>query len=72
MPDTREARASVTGALRALEGVLSRGGRRTALANAHAAVLEDRARAAARRDAERALAAVVERGGPAALPAPRT
>ncbi|WP_049571083.1 hypothetical protein [Streptomyces sp. SBT349] len=62
------ARPSMTGTLRALEGVLLRGGRRTALRNAWAAVEEDRVRAAARRDAERALAAVADRARPAALP----
>ncbi|MDT0344641.1 hypothetical protein [Streptomyces litchfieldiae] len=65
------ARPTVTGTLRVLEGVLLRGGRRRALRNARTAVLQDRARAAARRDAERALAAASERVRPAVLPAPR-
>ncbi|RKN12195.1 hypothetical protein [Streptomyces radicis] len=67
------ARPSVTGTLRALEGVLLGAGRRTALRNARAAVEEDRERAAARREAERALAAVAGRrppGGPVRSLAP--
>jgi hypothetical protein len=55
-------RPSVTGTLRVLEERLLRGGRRTALRNAWSAVLEDRERAAARSEAERALEAVRSRG----------
>ncbi|TDC73813.1 hypothetical protein [Streptomyces hainanensis] len=55
------ARPSVTGTLRLLEERLLRGGRRTALRNAWAAVQEDRERAAARSEAERVLQAVGDR-----------
>lgn len=47
--------------LRLLEERLLRGGRRTALRNAWAAVQEDRERAAARSEAEQALRAVRDR-----------
>ncbi|MDT0307580.1 hypothetical protein RM780_11470 [Streptomyces sp. DSM 44917] len=60
-------RPTVGNALRALEERLLRGGRRTALHNAWAAVQEDRVRAAARLDAERALRAAQPVG-----PAPRS
>ncbi|TDC09275.1 hypothetical protein E1265_32415 [Streptomyces sp. 8K308] len=47
--------------LRLLEERLLRGGRRTALRNAWAAVQEDRERAVARTEAEQALRAVRDR-----------
>ncbi|AEW93685.1 MULTISPECIES: SCO2195 family GlnR-regulated protein [Streptomycetaceae] len=45
----------VTGALRAVESLLLRGGQRTARRNAWTAVLEDRKRARARREAQSVL-----------------
>ncbi|GHF32351.1 hypothetical protein GCM10010218_11700 [Streptomyces mashuensis] len=56
---------SVTGALRALEGLLLRGGQRTARRNAWTAVLEDRRRARDRRAAQHVLEAL-EAPGPQA------
>ncbi|MEU2514411.1 SCO2195 family GlnR-regulated protein [Streptomyces syringium] len=53
---------SVTGALRALEGLLLRGGQRTARRNAWTAVLEDRRRAKDRREAQHVLEAVAAPG----------
>ncbi|MBF6046977.1 hypothetical protein GO001_17320 [Streptomyces sp. NRRL B-1677] len=53
---------SVTGALRALEGLLMRGGQRTARRNAWTAVLEDRRRAKDRREAQHVLEAVAAPG----------
>ncbi|WP_442811986.1 hypothetical protein [Streptomyces sp. NBC_01803] len=59
----------MTGTLRALEEMLLRRGRRTAVRNAWAGVQEDRARAELRAEAERALLAVTERGArPTAVP----
>jgi hypothetical protein len=49
---------SFTTALRAVEGVLMRGGQRTARRNAWNAVLEDRRRARDRREAQHVLEAV--------------
>ncbi|MEU8823701.1 hypothetical protein [Streptomyces sp. NPDC048636] len=51
-------RPSVTDALLALEGLLLRGGQRTARRNAWTAVLEDRRRAKDRHEAEHVLEAV--------------
>lgn len=51
-------RPSVTEALLALEGLLLRGGQRTARRNAWTAVLEDRRRAKDRHEAEYVLEAV--------------
>jgi hypothetical protein len=68
MADARPARSSVTETLRALEGALSRRGRRTALRNAWTAVQEDRARAAARSEAERTLSAAATGATPAVAP----
>ncbi|CDR11047.1 MULTISPECIES: hypothetical protein [Streptomyces] len=51
-------RPSVTDALLALEGLLLRGGQRTARRNAWTAVLEDRRRAKDRDEAEHVLEAV--------------
>ncbi|MFF4695984.1 SCO2195 family GlnR-regulated protein [Streptomyces chattanoogensis] len=48
---------SVTGALRAVEAVLLRGGQRTARRNAWTSVLEDRRRAKDRREAQYVLEA---------------
>ncbi|WP_432146514.1 SCO2195 family GlnR-regulated protein [Streptomyces sp. bgisy084] len=48
---------SVTGALRAVEAVLMRGGQRTARRNAWTSVLEDRRRAKDRHEAEYVLEA---------------
>ncbi|GES34134.1 SCO2195 family GlnR-regulated protein [Streptomyces angustmyceticus] len=48
---------SVTGALRAVEAVLMRGGQRTARRNAWTSVLEDRRRAKDRHEAEFVLEA---------------
>ena len=65
---------AVAGALRVLERVLLPGDRRTALANARAAVLADRERAAAHREAERVLRAlppVAPRPEQAGVPARR-
>lgn len=65
LPSTLAVRPpSLTGALRALEGLLLRGGQRTARRNAWSAVLEDRRRARARREAQSLLEA-------AAAPGPR-
>ncbi|MGW8553269.1 SCO2195 family GlnR-regulated protein [Streptomyces tubercidicus] len=50
-------RPSVTGALRAVEAVLMRGGQRTARRNAWTSVLEDRRRAKDRHEAEDVLEA---------------
>ncbi|WP_129839460.1 hypothetical protein [Streptomyces sp. RFCAC02] len=75
MANTASARPSVRRTLRTLEGMLLRGGQRTALENARAAVLADRERAAARGEVERVLASVAAgRGGTgraAVLPVPR-
>ncbi|MGW0733242.1 SCO2195 family GlnR-regulated protein [Streptomyces sp. NPDC002851] len=49
---------SVTGALRAVESVLLRGGQRTARRNAWSSVLEDRRRAKDRVETEQVLQAV--------------
>ncbi|MFG2291247.1 hypothetical protein ACGFOU_34870 [Streptomyces sp. NPDC048595] len=54
-------RPSVTGALRAVEAVLMRGGQRTARRNAWTSVLEDRRRAKDRYDAEYVLEAAATR-----------
>ncbi|MEV4443444.1 hypothetical protein AB0K09_31510 [Streptomyces sp. NPDC049577] len=63
LPATLTARPpSVTGALRALEGLLMRGGQRTARRNAWTAVLEDRRRAKDRREAQHLLEAVAAPG----------
>lgn len=51
--------ASVTGALRAVESFLLRGGRQTARRNAWAAVVEDRQRARDRREAQYEMDALV-------------
>ncbi|RNG10594.1 hypothetical protein [Streptomyces botrytidirepellens] len=51
-------RPSVTDALLALEGLLLRGGQRTARRNAWTAVLEDRRRAKDRTEAQHVLEAV--------------
>ncbi|QKV95377.1 hypothetical protein HUT19_29630 [Streptomyces sp. NA02950] len=51
-------RPSVTDALLALEGLLLRGGQRTARRNAWTAVLEDRRRAKDRHEAEHVLETV--------------
>nr|WP_228083962.1 hypothetical protein [Streptomyces sp. MA3_2.13] len=65
-------RPTVGGALRALEQRLLAGGQRTALRNAWSAVREDQERAAAHRDAERALRATgAVPAAPAAAPAPQ-
>nr|WP_062211786.1 hypothetical protein [Streptomyces sp. NBRC 109706] len=65
-------RPTVGGALRALEQRLLAGGQRTALRNAWSAVREDQERAAAHRDAERALrASGAASEAPAALSAPQ-
>ncbi|MFI1967827.1 hypothetical protein BLA24_22545 [Streptomyces cinnamoneus] len=53
---------SFTGALRALEELLMRGGQRTARRNAWTAVLEDRRRAKDRREAQHVLEAVAAPG----------
>ncbi|ARF54986.1 SCO2195 family GlnR-regulated protein [Streptomyces gilvosporeus] len=58
---TPRPRPSVTGALRAVEAVLLRGGQRTARRNAWTSVLEDRARAKDRRDAQYVLEAATTR-----------
>ncbi|MCQ4045905.1 hypothetical protein ACFOSC_17200 [Streptantibioticus rubrisoli] len=50
--------ASVTGALRAVEAFLLRGGQQTARRNAWTAVLEDRRRAKDRREAQHVLDAL--------------
>ncbi|MGW1376209.1 SCO2195 family GlnR-regulated protein [Streptomyces sp. NPDC002446] len=52
---------SVTGALRAVEAVLMRGGQRTARRNAWTSVLEDRRRAKDRYEAEYVLEAAATR-----------
>ncbi|MEU8783240.1 hypothetical protein [Streptomyces sp. NPDC048637] len=52
---------SVTGALRAVEAVLMRGGQRTARRNAWTSVLEDRRRAKDRHEAEYVLEAAATR-----------
>jgi hypothetical protein len=49
---------SVTGALRVVEALLLRGGQQTARRNAWTAVVEDRQRAKARRDAQHVLDAL--------------
>jgi hypothetical protein len=59
----------VTGALRAVESFLLRGGQQTARRNAWAAVVADRQRARDRRDAEYEMAALL-RAGRAPEPAP--
>jgi hypothetical protein len=53
--DRGAAPPSFTGALRAVEAVLMRGGQRRARRNAWTAVLEDRRRATARREAQYVL-----------------
>ncbi|MEU1629090.1 hypothetical protein ABZ746_27995 [Streptomyces sp. NPDC020096] len=57
---------SVTGALRAVEAFLLRGGQQTARRNAWTAVLEDRRRAKDRREAQHVLDTLTARrnGGP--------
>ncbi len=63
LPSTLAVRPpSVTGALRALEGLLMRGGQRTARRNAWTAVLEDRRRAKDRREAQHLLEAAAAPG----------
>ncbi|MEU5050900.1 hypothetical protein [Streptomyces sp. NPDC021096] len=63
LPSTLSVRPpSVTGALRALEELLMRGGQRTARRNAWTAVLEDRRRAKDRREAQHVLEAVAAPG----------
>ncbi len=57
-PSSAGAVGSVTGALRAVESLLLRGGQQTARRNAWSAVLEDRRRAQDRRDAEHVLDAL--------------
>ncbi|URM91626.1 hypothetical protein LUW75_18470 [Streptomyces sp. MRC013] len=52
---------SVTGALRAVEALLLRGGQRTARRNAWTSVLEDRRRARARVEAQHVLEAAASR-----------
>lgn len=52
-------RAPVTGALRAVESFLLRGGQQTARRNAWASVVADRQRAKDRREAEHELAALL-------------
>jgi hypothetical protein len=54
---------TVTGALRAVEAFLLRGGQQTARRNAWTAVLEDRRRAKDRREAQHVLEALGRRGG---------
>lgn len=51
--------ATVTGALRAVESFLLRGGQQTARRNAWAAVVEDRQRARERREAQHEMDALV-------------
>lgn len=62
---TAHPRVPVTGALRAVESFLLRGGQRTARRNAWASVVADRQRARDRREAEHEMNALVrgERGG---------
>ncbi|MEV4436864.1 hypothetical protein [Streptomyces sp. NPDC049555] len=63
LPTTLSVRPpSVTGALRALEELLMRGGQRTARRNAWTAVLEDRRRARDRREAQHLLEAAAAPG----------
>ncbi|MDT0264892.1 hypothetical protein RM844_01165 [Streptomyces sp. DSM 44915] len=64
-------RSTMGRALRALDERLLAGGRRTALENAWSAVREDQERAAAHREAERALRAVDGGNPPPARPTTR-
>lgn len=68
-PAQAPARPTVSGALRAVESLLMRGGQQTARRNAWTAVLEDRRRARDRHEAQDVLEALTAAAGvpPAAV-----